>query len=64
MAELNCNEKRADLSQALPTDASGLGMIHSGDLMLYGSSTVATGGSRVSAANAPAAPFSVRRATG
>ncbi|WP_237051036.1 cyclophilin-like fold protein [Lysobacter capsici] len=40
MAELNGNEKHADLSQALPTDASRPGTIHSGDLMLYGSSTV------------------------
>ncbi|HEL2977313.1 TPA: hypothetical protein UMB92_000118 [Stenotrophomonas maltophilia] len=40
MAELNGNEKHAELSQALPADASRPGTIHSGDLMLYGSSTV------------------------
>lgn len=40
MVDLNSNEKHADLSQALPADASRSGTIHSGDLMLYGSSTV------------------------
>jgi hypothetical protein len=40
MAELNGNEKHADLSEALPTSASRPGTIHSGDLMLYGSNTV------------------------
>lgn len=40
MAELNGNEKHADLPKALPTDASRPGTIHNGDLMLYGSSTV------------------------
>lgn len=40
MAELNGNEKHAELSQVLPADASRPGTIHSGDLMLYGSSTV------------------------
>ena len=40
MAELNGNEKHADLSQTLPTDASRPGTIRSGDLMLYGSNTV------------------------
>jgi hypothetical protein len=40
MAELNGNEKHADLSQALPTDASRAGTIHNGDLMLYGSNTL------------------------
>lgn len=40
MAELNGNEKHADLPQALPTDASRPGTIHAGDLMLYGSSTL------------------------
>ena len=39
MAELNGNEKHADLSQALPTDASLPGTIHNGDLMLYDSQT-------------------------
>ena len=40
MAELNGNEKHADVSQALPTDAGRPGTIHNGDLMLYGSNTV------------------------
>jgi hypothetical protein len=40
MAELNGNEKHADLLRALPTDAGRPGMIHAGDLMLYGSNTV------------------------
>jgi len=40
MAELNGNEKHADLSTALPTDASRPGTIRSGELMLYGSNTV------------------------
>lgn len=40
MAELNGNEKHADVPQALPTDASRPGTIHNGDLMLYGSRTV------------------------
>ena len=40
MAELNGNEKHADVPQALPTEASRAGTIHSGDLMLYGSNTV------------------------
>jgi hypothetical protein len=40
MAELNGNEKHADLSEALPTSATRPGTIHSGDLMLYGSNTV------------------------
>jgi hypothetical protein len=40
MAELNGNEKHADLSQALPTDASRPGTIRRGDLMLYGSNTL------------------------
>jgi hypothetical protein len=40
MAELNGNEKHADLSQAFPTDASRPGTIQNGDLMLYGSNTV------------------------
>ncbi len=40
MAELNGNEKHADLSEALPTSASRPGTIHNGDLMLYGSNTV------------------------
>ena len=40
MAELNGNEKHADLPQALPTDASRPGTIRNGDLMLYGSDTL------------------------
>lgn len=40
MADLNGNEKHADLPQALPTDASRPGTIHSGDLMLYESNTI------------------------
>ena len=40
MAELNGNEKHADLLQALPTEASRPGTIHSGDLLLYGSNTL------------------------
>ena len=40
MAELNGNEKHADLGQALPVNASRPGTIHSGDLLLYGSNTV------------------------
>ncbi|WP_449428442.1 cyclophilin-like fold protein [Rhodanobacter umsongensis] len=40
MAELNGNEKHADLTRVLPADASAPGTIHNGDLMLYGSDTV------------------------
>lgn len=40
MAELNGNEKHADLPQALPTDASRPGTIRNGDLLLYGTNTV------------------------
>jgi hypothetical protein len=40
MVELNGNEKYADLSRSLPTNASNPGTIQNGDLMLYGSSTV------------------------
>ncbi|PPJ41321.1 hypothetical protein C0063_15855 [Pseudoxanthomonas sp. KAs_5_3] len=40
MAELNGNEKHADMPQALPTHAERPGTIQNGDLMLYGSSTV------------------------
>ena len=40
MAELNGNEKHADLPKALPTDASRPGTIRNGDLMLYGSDTL------------------------
>ena len=40
MVELNGNEKYADLSCSLPTNASNPGTIQNGDLMLYGSSTL------------------------
>ena len=40
MADLNGNEKHADLPQALPADASRPGTIQEGDLMLYGANTV------------------------
>ena len=40
MADLNSNEKHADLSQSLPTNASRPGTIRDGDLMLYGSKTL------------------------
>lgn len=40
MVELNGNEKYADLSRSLPTNASNPGTIKTGDLMLYGSSTL------------------------
>lgn len=40
MADLNSNEKHADLPRALPTNATRPGTIRSGDLMLYGSRTL------------------------
>src|SRR5215216_3698686 len=40
MVELNGNEKYADLSPSLPTNATNPGTIQNGDLMLYGSSTL------------------------
>lgn len=40
MRELNGNEKYCDLSGSLPTNASNPGTIQTGDLMLYGSSTL------------------------
>ncbi|WP_334146186.1 cyclophilin-like fold protein [Hyphomicrobium sp.] len=40
MAELNGNEKHANLPKALPTNASRPGTIRNGDLMLYGSDTL------------------------
>ena len=40
MADLNSNEKHADLPRALPTNATRPGTIHSGDLLLYGSRTL------------------------
>jgi hypothetical protein len=40
MADLNNNEKHADLPKALPTDARRPGTIRSGDLLLYGPDTL------------------------
>ena len=40
MADLNSNEKHAELPRALPASASRPGTIHNGDLMLYGSRTL------------------------
>lgn len=40
MIELNGNEKYADLHQNLPVNASNPGTIQTGDLMLYGTSTL------------------------
>lgn len=40
MADLNGNEKHADLSKELPMNASRPGAIRNGDLMLYGSNTL------------------------
>ncbi len=40
MVELNQNEKYVDLTHDLPTNASNPGIIQTGDLMLYGSSTL------------------------
>ncbi|MDZ5633685.1 cyclophilin-like fold protein [Janthinobacterium sp. GMG1] len=40
MAELNGNEKHADLQKALPANASRMEMISNGDLLLYGSKTL------------------------
>jgi len=40
MTELNGNEKHADMAKPLPANASRPGMIHAGDLMLYGAQTV------------------------
>ncbi|SFC54002.1 hypothetical protein SAMN05216344_12139 [Polaromonas sp. OV174] len=40
MAELNGNEKHANLPKALPTDPSRPGAIRNGDLMLYGPDTL------------------------
>lgn len=40
MAELNGNEKYADLPTTLPANASRAGTIRNGDLMLYGSKTL------------------------
>lgn len=40
MEELNGNEKHGQLSGTLPIDEKRPGIIHNGDLMLYGSSTL------------------------
>lgn len=40
MADLNANEKHADLAKNLPANASNPVSIQSGDLMLYGSKTL------------------------
>lgn len=40
MEELNGNEKKKELPNALPTDASRPGTIRNGDLLLWGSRTV------------------------
>jgi hypothetical protein len=40
MADLNSNEKHAELSKSLPTNANRPGAIRGGDLMLYGSRTL------------------------
>jgi hypothetical protein len=40
MADLNRNEKHADLPQSLPVNATRPGTIRNGDLMLYGSRTL------------------------
>ncbi len=40
MKELNGNEKFADLTNDLPTNASKPGTIQTGDLMLYGNNTL------------------------
>ena len=40
MADLNRNEKHAELPMALPASASRIGTIRNGDLMLYGSTTL------------------------
>jgi hypothetical protein len=40
MAELNGNEKHADIHPALPVDARRPGTIHAGDVMLYGANTI------------------------
>lgn len=40
MVDLNRNEKYASLPSSLPTNSSNPGTIHTGDLMLWGSSTL------------------------
>ncbi|MGJ7487449.1 cyclophilin-like fold protein [Variovorax sp. LT2P21] len=40
MSDLNANEKKFDLPEALPANASRPGALRNGDLMLYGTHTV------------------------
>lgn len=40
MTDVNDNEKAFDLADALPSDPGNPGIIHSGDLMLYGDHTI------------------------
>jgi quercetin dioxygenase-like cupin family protein len=40
MAELNGNEKHADVAQPLPVETIRPGTIHAGDIMLYGTRTI------------------------
>ncbi len=40
MSELNGNEKYYYLNQSLPTNTERVGIIHAGDIMLYGSSCI------------------------
>ncbi len=40
MADLNANEKHAELPRPFPTSASRPGTIRNGDLMLYGATTL------------------------
>lgn len=40
MADLNKNEKHAELPRSLPTESGKPGTIQTGDLMLYGSNTL------------------------
>ena len=40
LEELNGNEKHGQLSGTLPTDEKRPGIIHNGDLMLYGNQTL------------------------
>lgn len=40
MKDLNSNEKFSELTRDLPTQVTNLGTIHSGDLLLWGSTTL------------------------
>lgn len=40
MADLNANEKHADLPRSLPVDASNPRTIQAGDVMLWGANTI------------------------